>query len=277
MLHQIDNKREPVEMTIYKGIAASDGIAIAKVFRLEEPNLDTRADKVTDIDAEVMRYETAMRQTIVDLIEIKIKAEITLGKEEALVFDAHINMVQDPELIEQTIAKIKSESVNAAFAFNTIADQFIATFAAMENVYFRERAADIKDIKRRLLSHLLGVTLNDPSTINEEVIIVAHDLTPSDTAQLNRQYVRGFATNIGGRTSHSAIMARSLEIPAIVGMENILENVTDGELVILDGLKGIIIPTPSADQLNEYEKKIADIAHDDSEQIGIIGTHAARQ
>ena len=243
---------------MFKGIAASDGIAIAKVFRLEEPNLEVKADKVKDVTGEVARFENAIQKTVVDLEAIKVKAEASLGEEEALVFDAHINMVKDPELVGQTIEKIKSEFVNAAFAFDTVAHQFVTMFEGMDNEYFRERAADIKDIKKRMLSHLLGVALNDPSTINDEVIVVAYDLTPSDTAQLDRNYVKGFATNIGGRTSHSAIMARSLEIPAIVGMGTILEDTTDGELVILDGLEGIVITNPTDAQIAEYETKITE-------------------
>lgn len=242
----------------FKGIAASDGIAIAKVFRLEEPTLDVSASTVADVDVEIKRFLEAIEKTVVDLEAIKVKAVMRLGEEEAQVFDAHINMVNDPELVGQTRDKIKSESVNAAFAFDAVANQFVAMFEAMGNEYFRERAADIKDVKKRMLSHLLGVALNDPSTINEEVVVVADDLTPSDTAQLNGDYVKGFATNIGGRTSHSAIMARSLEIPAIVGMGTILENTTNGELVILDGLEGVVIPNPSKAQIAEYEAKIAE-------------------
>ena len=245
-------------MTNFKGIAASDGIAIAKIFKLEEPNLDVVADKITDVDDQLTQFADAIRKTVADLEVIKVKAATSLGAEEAQVFDAHINMANDPELFGQTNEKIKSEAVNAAFAFNEVANQFIVMFEGMDNEYFRERAADIKDVKKRILAHLLGVALNDPSTIDEEVIVVAYDLTPSDTAQLNRNYVKGFATNIGGRTSHSAIMARSLEIPAIVGMGNILENTDAGELVILDGLEGIIIPRPTEAQITEYEEKIKD-------------------
>lgn len=243
----------------FKGIAASDGIAIAKVFRLEEPNLEVTADKISDVEAEVARFEDAIAKTVIDLKAIRVKAVMSLGEEEAQVFDAHINMVNDPELVGQTTEKVKTESVNAAFAFDAVANQFVAMFEAMDNEYFRERAADIKDVKKRMLSHLLGVALNDPSSINEEVVVVAYDLTPSDTAQLDRNFVKGFATNIGGRTSHSAIMARSLEIPAIVGMGSILEDTTNGELVILDGIEGIIIPHPSEAQITEYKAKIEEL------------------
>ena len=245
-------------MPNFKGIAASDGIAIAKVFRMEEPNLTVSADKVSDVEGEILLFDDALTETVVDLEKIKSKAAISLGAEEALVFDAHINMINDPDLVGQTKVKINDEAVNAAFAFDSVANQFIAMFEAKDNEYFRERAADVKDVKKRMLSHLLGVALNDPSMIKEEVIVVADDMTPSYTAQLDRNLVKGFATNIGGRTSHSAIMARSLEIPAIVGMGDILEKTTDGEMVILDGLTGVVIPNPTETQITEYKQKLAD-------------------
>ena len=240
------------------GIAASDGIAIAKIFRLEEPVLDISTAKATNAETEVSAFNLAVEKTLADLDKIKAKAMVSLGEEEAMVFDAHKNMVQDPELTSQTLDKIQSESANAAAAFDEVSNMFVAMFEGMDNEYFRERAADIKDVKKRVLSHILGVALNDPSTISEEVIVVAHDLTPSDTAQLDRNFVKGFATNIGGRTSHSAIMARSLEIPAIVGLGTILTDAKDGEVAILDGIKGDIILNPEANLIPEYEAKIAE-------------------
>ncbi|MCL1990685.1 MAG: phosphoenolpyruvate--protein phosphotransferase [Defluviitaleaceae bacterium] len=245
-------------MANFNGIAASEGIAVAKVFKLEEPNLTVKSDQVTDVEAEIIQFEAAIKKTVAELEKIKEKAKMSLGEANALIFDAHINMVTDPELKGQTIEKIRTDSMNAAFAFDGVANQFIAMFEGMDNAYFRERAADIKDVKKRLLSHLLGVALNDPSLIDEAVIVVAHDLTPSDTAGLNRQFVKGFVTNIGGRTSHSAIMARSLEIPAIVGMGAILEEATDGEQVILDGLTGTVILNPTVEQIKLYEEKRVD-------------------
>ncbi len=163
-------------------------------------------------------------------------------------------MANDPELLSQTTDKIKAESVNASYAFDEVSTMFITMFESMDNEYFRERAADIKDIKKRILAHLLGVKVNDPSTIDEQVVIIAEDLTPSDTAQLDRNFVKGFATNIGGRTSHSAIMARSLEIPAVVGTKTILEDVKDGDMIALDGIEGNVIINPSADQVSHYEE-----------------------
>ena len=237
-----------------KGIAASNGIAIAKAFKLIEPELTVVKSTISDVEAEINLYKEALVKTTEELQKIKVKAAQNLSEEEAAVFDAHINMANDPELLSQTTDKIKSESVNAAYAFDEVSNMFIMMFESMDNEYFRERAADIKDIKKRILAHLLGVKVNDPSTIDEQVVIIAEDLTPSDTAQLDRNFVKGFATNIGGRTSHSAIMARSLEIPAVVGTKTILEDVKDGDMIILDGLEGNVIVNPTAEQVAHYEE-----------------------
>ena len=237
-----------------KGIAASNGIAIAKAFKLIEPELTVVKSTIADVEAEINLYKEALVKTTEELQKIKVKAAQNLSEEEAAVFDAHINMANDPELLSQTTDKIKAESVNASYAFDEVSTMFITMFESMDNEYFRERAADIKDIKKRILAHLLGVKVNDPSTIDEQVVIIAEDLTPSDTAQLDRNFVKGFATNIGGRTSHSAIMARSLEIPAVVGTKTILEDVKDGDMIILDGLEGNVVINPSADQVSHYEE-----------------------
>ena len=240
-----------------KGIAASNGIAIAKAFKLIEPELTVVKASITDVAAETEKYKQALVQTTEDLKKIKIKAAQNLSEEEAAVFDAHINMANDPELLSQVVDKINSESVNAAYAFDEVSNMFVMMFESMDNEYFRERAADIKDIKKRILAHLLGVKANDPSTIDEQVIIIAEDLTPSDTAQLDRNFVKGFATNIGGRTSHSAIMARSLEIPAVVGTKTILEDVNDGDMLILNGLDGTVTVNPTEEQISVAKEEAA--------------------
>lgn len=247
-------KNERGSIVNIKGIAASNGIAIAKAFKLIEPELTVVKSTIADVEAEINLYKEALVKTTEELQKIKVKAAQNLSEEEAAVFDAHINMANDPELLSQTTDKIKAESVNASYAFDEVSTMFITMFESMDNEYFRERAADIKDIKKRILAHLLGVKVNDPSTIDEQVVIIAEDLTPSDTAQLDRNFVKGFATNIGGRTSHSAIMARSLEIPAVVGTKTILEDVKDGDMIILDGLEGNVIINPSADQVSHYEE-----------------------
>ncbi len=157
------------------------------------------------------------------------------------------------------MGQIENDKANAAFAFDSVTKGYVAMFEAMDNDYMKERAADIKDVSKRVLSHILGVKMSDPSLINEEVIVVADDLTPSDTAQLSKEFVKGFITNIGGRTSHSAIMARSLEIPAIVGAKTVLQDTQEGQWVILDGLNGDIILSPDDSTVSAYQEKAKSI------------------
>ncbi|MER2001834.1 MAG: phosphoenolpyruvate--protein phosphotransferase [Carnobacterium inhibens] len=239
-----------------KGIAASDGIAVAKAYLLTEPDLTFNKISVENSDSEIERLNSALKEATKELEIIRSKAAESLGEEEAQVFDAHLMVLSDPELIGSIESSIKDNKVNAESALKEVTDMFIGMFEAMEdNPYMRERAADIKDVTKRVLSHLLGVKLPNPSMIDEEVIVVAHDLTPSDTAQLNRQFVKAFVTDIGGRTSHSAIMARSLEIPAIVGTKDITSLVKEGDLIIIDGLEGDVIVHPETSDVTTYETK----------------------
>ncbi|MGX7091297.1 phosphoenolpyruvate--protein phosphotransferase [Hutsoniella sourekii] len=239
-----------------KGIAASDGIAIAPVYLLTEPDLSFEKQTIEDVDGEVTRLDAALQQATEEITAIRAIAAESLGEEEAQVFDAHLMFLEDPEFTGQIRDVVKNDSVNAEAAMRQVSDMFIAMFSAMEdNPYMQERAADIKDVSERVLAALLGVKLPSPATISEEVIVVAYDLTPSDTAQLNKKYVKAFATDIGGRTSHSAIMARSLEIPAIVGTKEITSQVKDGDLIIVDALDGTVVVNPSQEQVAEYEAK----------------------
>ena len=239
-----------------QGIAASDGIAIAKVYTLTEPDLTVTKVTVEDSEKEVSRLDDALAASIKDVELIKETALKNLGEEEAQVFDAHLMVLSDPELIGQVKDSITSNKVNAESALKEVTDMFISIFAGMEdNPYMQERAADIRDVSKRVLAHLLGVKIPSPATIKDEVIIVAADLTPSDTAQLNRQYVKAFVTDIGGRTSHSAIMARSLEIPAIVGTKEVTSIAKDGDIIIVDGLSGDVFLNPSEEVIAEYRAK----------------------
>ena len=239
-----------------QGIAASDGIAIAKVYTLTEPDLTVTKVTVEDSEKEVSRLDDALAASIKDVELIKETALKNLGEEEAQVFDAHLMVLSDPELIGQVKDSITSNKVNAESALKEVTDMFISIFAGMEdNPYMQERAADIRDVSKRVFAHLLGVKIPSPATIKDEVIIVAADLTPSDTAQLNRQYVKAFVTDIGGRTSHSAIMARSLEIPAIVGTKEVTSIAKDGDIIIVDGLSGDVFLNPSEEVIAEYRAK----------------------
>ena len=239
-----------------KGIAVSDGIAVAKAYLLVEPDLSFEKKSIENVDQEVARLTDALGQSTVELQAIRDKAAKSLGEEEAQVFDAHLMVLSDPELVGAVEGNIKDNNVNAESALKEVTDMFIGMFESMEdNPYMQERAADIKDVTKRVMSHLVGVKLPDLSMINEEVIIVAEDLTPSDTAQLDRNFVRAFVTNIGGRTSHSAIMARSLEIPAVVGTKEITEMVVEGDMLAIDGSEGDVIVNPTADQVADFEAK----------------------
>ncbi|WP_379966718.1 phosphoenolpyruvate--protein phosphotransferase [Ectobacillus sp. sgz5001026] len=238
-----------------KGIAASSGIAIAKAFRLENPDLTIERKAITDADSEIARLDAALAKSKDELTSIKDVAFKELGADKAAIFEAHLLVLNDPELVNPVKEKITNEGTNAEFAMNEVATMFVSLFEGMDNEYMKERAADIRDVTKRVLAHLLGVQFSNPSTISEEVIIIAEDLTPSDTAQLNRKYALGFTTNIGGRTSHSAIMARSLEIPAVVGSKVVMEEIQNGDLVIVDGLDGEVIVNPSEDILRSYQDK----------------------
>ena len=236
-----------------KGIAASAGVSVAKVYKLETPKVVIEK-KAGVAEEEVKKFEDALEQTKKDIEGVKERAAKRLSDEELAVFDAHLMMAGDPELAGQIKAMIENDGVNAEYATEQVANQMVEMFESMDNDYFRERAADIKDVTFRLKCNLLGLTIPDLTSIDEDSIIVAHDLTPSDTAQLN-EFVKGFATEIGGKTSHSAIMARTLEIPAVVGLGDITTTVKNGDLVIVDGIEGIAIINPSEEVVAEYKAK----------------------
>lgn len=244
-------------MTTLKGIGASDGIAIAKAYLLVEPDLSFNNEKVADVDAEVEKFKAAVNQSKVELTQIRNNAEIALGPDKAVIFDAHLLVLEDPELINPIEDNIRNNQMNAAASLSEVSTNFITIFESMDNEYMKERAADIKDVSKRVLSHILGVSLPNPTMIDEPVVIIAEDLTPSDTAQLNKKFVQGFATNIGGRTSHSAIMSRSLEIPAVVGTKNITDAVQQGDFVIVDGIAGEVIINPDEQTVTGYKARQA--------------------
>lgn len=236
-----------------KGIAASAGVSIAKAYKLESPKVEI-VKKEGEPAAEVEKFNAALEKTKKDIEGVKERAAARLSDEELAVFDAHLMMAGDPEFASQIVGMIENDKVNAEYAADVVANQMVTMFESMDNDYFRERAADIKDVTYRLKCNLLGLTIPDLSSINEDSIIVAYDLTPSDTAQLNT-YVKGFATSIGGKTSHSAIMANSLEIPAVVGCGDILSAVNHGDTLILDALDGEVFVNPDAETVAKYEAK----------------------
>lgn len=264
------------------GIAASDGVAIAKAYLLVEPDLSFDSEKVSDVDAEIAKFNNAIQTSKVELTKIRNNAEQNLGADKAAIFDAHLLVLDDPELIQPIEEKIKNEQVNAPTALSDVTGQFITIFESMDNEYMKERAADIRDVSKRVLAHILGVELPNPSMIDESVVIIGNDLTPSDTAQLNKEFVQGFVTNIGGRTSHSAIMSRSLEIAAVVGTKSITQEVKQGDMIIVDGLTGEVIIDPTEEEVIAYQNKRERFFEDkqelqklrDEETTTIDGRHA---
>ncbi len=242
-------------MSKISGIAASAGIAVARAFILEHPDYTITKTAVSDVEAELAKLQDALDKSKGELQAIKERTLAELGEKKAEIFESHLLILEDPELISPVMDKIREEAVNADYALNEVATQFVEMFENMKSAYLQERAADMRDVTKRVLNHLLGIHYVSPAEINEEVIVIALDLTPSDTAQLNRKFVKGFTTNIGGRTSHSAIMARSLEIPAVVGTKNVLSLVKAGDLVIVDGLSGDVLINPSDAEVAEYKAK----------------------
>ena len=237
-----------------KGIGSSDGIGLAKVFLLEKPEFNIDESKIKDLNNEIKKVKNSFDKSVNQITEIKKIAEKKIGKDKAEVFEAHIQIIQDPEIFNQINNIISNESQNGAYAINKVFNDTHDIFANMEDDYFKQRASDIIDVRDRVLSNFLGVALPDILSISEEVVIVSEDLTPSETALLDKKFVKGFLTNVGGRTSHAAIMARTMEIPAVLGLKNITSKVKNGEIIALDGKSGEVEINPS--NKNEWTKKI---------------------
>lgn len=238
-----------------KGIAASKGYAIGKVFIQEHEEIVITDTKVSDVSIEREVLKKALEDSKSQLEVIKEKALTEIGEHEAAVFEAHLTLLDDPEFTGQMEMTIENESINAMKAVQNVTDTFVMIFESMDDTYMRERAADIKDVSKRIISNLAGKG-GSAFAINESnTIVVANDLTPSDTAQLDRSKVVAFLTNIGGRTSHSAIMARTLEIPAVVGLGDITTSVENGDTIIVDGIEGLAIINPDNSTIQKYRDK----------------------
>jgi phosphotransferase system enzyme I (PtsI) len=238
-----------------KGIAASKGYAIGKVFLQENEEIVIHDTKIADIGAEKEKMQKALDDSKAQLEIIKVKAEKEMGAEKAAVFEAHITLVDDPEFTGAMMSEIENNSLNGLKAIESVTNNFVAIFESMDNEYMRERAADIKDVSKRILSNFAGKGGDSFAITENNTIVVAHDLTPSDTAGLDRTKVVGFITNIGGRTSHAAIMARTLEIPAVLGLGDITTCVKTGDMIIIDGITGDVIINPSEEVVAEYTAK----------------------
>jgi len=237
-----------------KGVAASPGIEIGKahVIKAQQININTKKISQDEVDNEIGKLDAAIAASKEQLANIKAKAEKNIGADKAEIFGAHLMVLEDPVFLEEIQTKIKEELVTADNAVSQVVDNYVQIFSNMEDEYMKERAADIKDVGERIIKNVLGI-VPDSLTFSEEVIIIAKDLTPSDTAQMDKDKVLAFATDMGGRTSHTAIMARSLEIPAVVGLVDATDKVQEGDTVIVDGNKGVVYINPEESILKEYE------------------------
>lgn len=249
------------------GIPASPGIVFGKALVLKEEKivLDTQKIKESQIDAEIARFYEGRSAAVEQLNSIKDRAYASLGEEKAAIFEGHLMILEDEELEEEILDYLRSNKVNAAVAANVIIDQQVAMLSEIDDEYLKERAGDIRDIGNRLIKNILGVHIVDLGEINEEAILVVYDLTPSETAQLNLDKVLGFVTDIGGRTSHTSIMARSLELPAIVGTNNVTELVNTGDFLILDALNNAVYVNPSQDEIQRLKTLQAKLAEEKAE------------
>ncbi|RIX51492.1 phosphoenolpyruvate--protein phosphotransferase [Paenibacillus nanensis] len=240
-----------------KGIAASPGIAIARAVLLESEEYIPEKAQVASAEQETARFRAAVEDAKAQIESIRESTEQKLGKEKAEIFEGHLMLLEDPELIDAVIDLIEGDSVNAEYALYEVSQSFIVMLSELEDETLRARATDIRDIRGRIMNSLRGVKGGDLGQLQEECVIIARDLTPSDTAQLNLDAVRGFITEIGSRTSHSAIMARSLDVPAIVGVGEGISAIQSGDLIVMDATEGKVWISPDADALAAFQTKKA--------------------
>jgi phosphoenolpyruvate-protein phosphotransferase (PTS system enzyme I) len=243
----------------FRGIPVSTGVCRGKILVLgrARPTISERHVADGDLAEEVNRLEKALVQTRHQILEVQRKVSEGMGAQEGGIFEAHLLVLEDRTLLDEVVRVIQQEKVNAEHAFHQVAERYAAMLAAIEDEYLRERATDMRDVTMRVLNNLLGVEEDvDLRHLKEPCIIISHDLTPSNTAQLDKRNVLGFATDVGSKTSHTAIMARSLRIPAVVGLKDASAQLENGQQVLLDGLNGVLIVNPTDQTLFEYGQLI---------------------
>ncbi|WP_217513657.1 phosphoenolpyruvate-protein phosphotransferase PtsI [Vibrio metschnikovii] len=238
------------------GILASPGIAIGKALLLQEDEIVLNTNTISDADvaAEIERFYDARAKSSAQLTVIKQKALETFGEEKEAIFEGHIMLLEDEELEDEILALIKNDKLSADNAIYTVIEEQAAALESLDDEYLKERATDIRDIGTRFVKNALGINIVSLSDINQKVILVAYDLTPSETAQINLDYVLGFACDIGGRTSHTSIMARSLELPAIVGTNDITKQVKNGDMLVIDAINNKIFVNPTEAELEQAKQ-----------------------
>jgi len=241
-----------------KGIAAAGGISIGPAYKLgsEEFIILRKAISREDIPTQIQFFEEALIKTRREIIELQSRISVAMGQDEAQIFDAHLLVLEDRMLIEEVISRLKKEQLDVTYIFSEVLKKYISVFSKIEDEYIKERTADINDVGKRILRNLLGKERKSLEGITDKAIIVAHDLSPSDTAAMHTKNVAAFVTDIGGKTSHTAIMAKSLEIPAVVGLETVTAKVNSGDILIVDGIIGLVIINPDQETLNDYQQKL---------------------
>ena len=243
---------------MYKGIAGSEGIGIGKVVIIEEHEINIENKKVTDTDNEIKRLQDAIEKFVEITNQMAEKMDVTVGKKDADILRGHIQMLQDPMIEEQISTLLVAEKITAEMAVDQVLEQTAEMFAQIPDELLQQRATDFRDIKTRMIKILLGIEEVDISQVPANTVLVARDLTPSMTAGINPDNIAGILTEVGGRTSHSAILARAMEIPAVLSIEGICSIVKNGDVVAIDGTSGEAIVNPDEDTVKEYEQKLAD-------------------
>ncbi|MDD5775163.1 MAG: phosphoenolpyruvate--protein phosphotransferase [Candidatus Omnitrophica bacterium] len=252
-------------MITLKGIAAAPGINIAPAYKFgkEEFDIPMQPIKAEEIPLQIQLFEESLIATRKEIIELQKRIAQEMGQEEAQIFDAHLLVLEDRMLIEEVISRLKKDQVNVPYIFSEVLKKYIQVFSKIEDEYLRERIADLNDVGKRVLRNLLGKEHRSLKDLQERVVVVAHDLSPSDTAAMHKQMVCAFVTDIGGKTSHTAIMAKSLEIPAVVGLGETINKIKTGDMLIVDGTMGVVIVNPDEETLRIYreeEQKLRGVA-----------------
>jgi len=254
------------DVRTYKGIGVSPGIAIGRAVIIErrEASVFRVPIREEDVEKEVNRFLEALEKTRDELAELKQKVSRSMGDEYASIFEAHAMIVSDPSFADKVVQKIESEQVNAEWALAEVQEELQARFKSFEDEYLREREADVKDVADRVQTNLQGIAHHDLSEIKHDVVILADDLTPSDTIHFNRRPIVGFATEAGGRTSHTSIIAKSLFMPAVIGVHRLIKMIDNDEMVIVDGYEGTLIVNPTQAMIAEYQSRV--LRHGEAER-----------
>src|SRR5437867_9534260 len=253
------------DVRTYKGIGVSPGIAIGRAVIIErrEASVFRVPIREEDVESEVNRFLQSIEQTRDEFAELKQQVSRSMGDEHASIFEAHAMMVSDPSFADKAVQKIESEQVNAEWALAEVQEELQARFQGFDDSYLRERVADVKDVADRVQKNLQGIAHHDLSEITHDVVILADDLTPSDTIHFNRRPIVGFATEAGGRTSHTSIIAKSLFMPAVIGIPRLTKMIDNDEMVIVDGYEGTLIVNPTQAMIAEYQARV--LRHEEAE------------